>query len=210
LVMPALNFSQARQDDTDLIRTWEVPGTAHADAYNLGIGDTDDGSGRADTLLFNSMVTPPKSIYGGIIKCDLPINAGPHGYVLRSAVASLDEWITTRTPPPKMPRIELDANGGLVVDDVGNARGGIRTPHLDAPIATLTGTGQTGASFCRLFGTTTPFTAAALAKTYPDHQSFVTKWNAAVESAVAAGAVLPPEAEHLKAAAQASAIGGSG
>ena len=40
-----LGFARARQDDTDFIRTWEVPGTAHADVYNLGLGDTDDGSG---------------------------------------------------------------------------------------------------------------------------------------------------------------------
>src|SRR5699024_8752473 len=31
-----LGFAEARQDDTDLIRTWEIAGTAHVDRYMLG------------------------------------------------------------------------------------------------------------------------------------------------------------------------------
>ncbi len=203
-----LGFVRARQPDTDLIRSWEVPGTAHADAYNLGIGDNDDGTGAGDTAMFAAMITPPSSIYGGVITCDLGINAGPHTYVLRSAFAAMSAWVNNGTPPPSMPQIEFDDAGALVLDASGNATGGIRTPHIDVPIARLAGDGQTGESFCRLFGVTQPFSAEQLAAAYPDHATFVAKWNAALDAAVASGAILPSDAEHLGNVAAASTVGG--
>jgi hypothetical protein len=205
-----LDYGRAQQPDTNLIRAWEVPGTAHQDVYGLGVGDSDNGSGAADVALFAALSTPPSSIYGGVITCDSGINAGPHTYVFRSAIAALGAWVVTGRPPPIMPRMELDAKGAVVVDDAGNARGGIRTPHLDVPIAKLSGTGQTGAQFCGLFGTTIPFDSAQLIVAYPDHDTFVTKWNAAIGTAVASGALLLADAENLRAVAQASSIGTPG
>ena len=110
-----------------------------------------------------------------------------------------------------MPRIPLNADKtGVVLDPAGNATGGIRTPHVDVPLAKLSGFGQTGTSFCGLFGTTVPFDAAQLAAAYPDHATFVSKWNAAVDSAVASGALLAADAKQLKAVAEASTIGNPG
>jgi hypothetical protein len=95
-----------------------------------------------------------------------------------------------------------------VLDANGNARGGIRTPHVDTPIATLSGLGQAGSNFCFLFGTTTPFDAAKLMSLYPSHAAFVKAWNAATDRAVKAGFVLPADAKNLMAAAAQSPIGG--
>jgi hypothetical protein len=204
-----LEYAKARQDDTDLIRGWEVPGTAHADAYNLGIGDTDDGSGAGDQALFDAMVEPPDSVYGGVISCDAPINSGPHTYVLRSALRALDHWVRTGEAPPEMPRIELtDDLTDVVADDAGNALGGIRTPHVDAPIAVLSGQGQTGEGFCGLFGTTRPFDAATLAEAYPDHEAFAATWGESLDAAVEAGAILEDDATNLRQVAEGSSIGG--
>jgi hypothetical protein len=202
-----LEYALARQDDTDLIRGWEVAGTSHADAYNLGIGDTDDGSGAGDTALFESMLEPPDSIYGGVIACDLPINAGPQTYVLRAAVHALDSWVRTGEAPPGMPRLEIDEAGtAFVTDEVGNAVGGIRTPQVDAPVAVLSGLGQDGEGFCGLFGTTVPLDAAALAEAYPDHDAFVAAWNESIDAAVEAGVILEPDADHLRSVAEQSTI----
>jgi hypothetical protein len=203
-----LGYARARQDDTDSFRGWEVAGTAHGDAYLLGIGDSDDGSGKGDTALFDAMSNPPKSVDFDVIKCDSPINTGPQTYVARSAVSALREWVRSGTPPPKMPRLELDAKGtGYELDANGNAAGGIRTPQVDVPIAKLSGLGQTGGSFCFLFGTTTPKGPPDLARAYPTHDAFVTAWNASVDDAAAAGAVLPQDAERLRQVAAASTIG---
>lgn len=203
-----LGAAVSRQDDSGRYRAWEVAGTAHADSYLLGVGDPDDGSGAADVEFFNTMITPPDGIYGGVIKCDAPLNTGGQTYVVRAALRALDQWVRTRTAPPSMPRLQLAADSNSYeLDANGNALGGIRTPQVNAPIAALSGLGQSGNGFCGLFGTTKPFDAAKIKAHYPDHTAFVSKWNAAVDSAVAAGGVLSADADHLKAAAAASTIG---
>ena len=95
-----------------------------------------------------------------------------------------------------------------MLDANGNARGGIRTPHVDAPIASLSGLGQTGSSFCFLFGTTAPFDATKLASLYPSHAAFVKAWNAATDRAVKAGFIVAADAKGIKAAAAQSTVGG--
>ena len=204
----SLGYGRARQPDTDRFRGWEVAGTSHADAYMLGIGDSDDGTGAGDTALFHALSAPPSSIYGGIISCDSPINAGPNAYVLRAALRALEGWVRTGEPPPKMPRLHLDAAGtGYETDAHGNATGGIRSPQVDAPLAKLSGLGQKGESFCGLFGTTVPFDGATLRAVYPDHASFVAAWDAAVDAAVASKVLLPADAERLRSVAAVSIIG---
>jgi hypothetical protein len=207
LVGGMLGYARARQPDGPWFASWEMAGTAHVDAYGLGIGDDDDGSGAADQALFEAMLAPPSKVYFGVMTCDAPINAGPHTYVARAALAALMRWARDGTLPPPMPRLELDATGEeLLRDDGGNALGGIRTPPLDAPIATLSGLGQTGGSFCALFGTTVPFTDDELAARYADHAAFVAQWDLAVDAAVDAGAVLAADAPNLRAAAKTSDI----
>ena len=94
-----------------------------------------------------------------------------------------------------------------MLDANGNAAGGIRTPQVDAPIATLSDSGQGGGGFCFLFGSTTPFSSSQLAAAYPDHAAFLQAWDAAVDAAVTSGAVMPADRQHLVDAAQASNVG---
>lgn len=207
LVGDRLAYAEARQPDSEWFAGWEMAGTAHADAYNLGIGDSDDGSGNGDDALFAAMIDPPKSLYFDIISCDRPINAGPHTYVARTALASLATWARSGTAPPPMPQLELDESGNDVVRDAdGNATTGIRTPQVDVPIAALSGLGQSDGSFCSLFGTTVPFSAEQLAERYPDHTAFVAEWNRSVDTAVAAGVLLGADAEQLRRVALESSI----
>ena len=203
-----LQFAPARQPDTRRIRTWEVAGTAHYDTYGLLIGPKDPGDGSFDTPFFDSMVTTITSPYPGNIECKAPINAGPATYVLRAAVAAMQRWVADGTPPPRSPRLRMKGDT-FVLDAEGNAVGGIRTPHVDAPIAALSGLGQSGSNFCFLFGTTKPLDAAKLAALYPSHAAFVKAWNAATDKAVEAGFILPADAKNLETAAAQSTIGGS-
>ena len=202
VVGEALGYRRAFQPDTETFRSWEIAGTAHADAYSLGIGDADNGSGSVELAMFDAMLTPPFDVYGGLLTCDKQINAGPHTYVVRSALVALDTWVRTGTPPPSMP--QLEANGdltGFVLDENGNALGGIRTPHVDVPVAVLSGLGQTGGSFCGLFGTTTPFTAEQRTALYADKADFIAKWTEATERAVEAGVILEADAAAIIASA---------
>jgi hypothetical protein len=191
-----LGYARARQPETDLFRSWEVAGTAHADSYLLGIGDADNGDGAGDAALFQAMLAPSAEIYGGIISCASPINTGPHTYVIRSAVVALDDWIRTGVPPAVRPRIEMRDDVTFARAGNGDVIGGIRTPQVDVPVATLSGIGQTGSSFCFLFGTTTPMPPASYMP--QGKQAFIDSWDAALEDAMALGAIVPADAEHLR------------
>jgi hypothetical protein len=92
-------------------------------------------------------------------------------------------------------------------DSVGNVLGGIRTSYVDAPVAVLSGEGQTGDILCSLFGTTQLLDSTTLMGLYPDHPTFVSEVNASVDNAVQNGFLLQPDGDLIKSWAQGSAYG---
>lgn len=83
------------------------------------------------------------------------------------------------------------------LDDNGNVLGGIRTPAVDAPVATLSGLGQTGTTFCGIFGTTTPLTSEQLEALYGSHGGFVSAWSRSTLRSAAAGYLRPKDAFNI-------------
>ena len=188
----------ARQPDSARYRLWEVAGTADFDQYGLMGGATDTGRQSSVTAWFDSMLHPTNQPSPGFT-CGSPINSGPQTFVLRAAVAHLDRWVARGTPPPIGPRWETVSTAPVTyaVDADGIVRGGIRTPAVDAPVALLSGLGQTGTTFCFLFGTTTPFTPEQLEARYGTPGGFVWAWGRATWDATAAGFLVPEDAVHL-------------
>jgi len=122
-------------------------------------------------------------------------------------VAQLNHWARSGTPAPAAPLIKI-RNGKYVTDRFGNAVGGVRTPAVQVPAATLTGLGNTGSNpLCFLLGTTTPLTAARLAKLYPNHAVYVLATERAAAQDERAGFLLPADEQQIDAAAAASEIG---
>jgi hypothetical protein len=190
-----LGYLPDRQADAAHFRLWEVAGTAHADTYTLQVGFDDVGdSPDVAAIVVTSDPIP------GVIECGSPINSGPQHFVLDSAVSALVRWVRLGLPPPHAPRLETVPGPvpAYALDEHGNVKGGIRTAHVDAPIATLSGLGQTGGAFCAIFGTTKPFDAATLAALYPAHQDYVSAVAAATDSAHAAGFVNAADADLIK------------
>lgn len=203
-----LNYQAARQPDSRGFRDWEVAGTAHADTYFLGTGFTDNGNGAAGLVELNAMLNPPSSSLG--FTCAKPLNTGPAHYIVDTAHYALNRWVTAGVPPRRAPRLSVTVTGttpALVLDGNGNAKGGIRTPQVDAPVAMLSGLGQTGASFCFLFGTTTPFAADKLKALYPTHNAFVRRWAASAITETVRGFIRPADTVELIMAASASTVG---
>jgi hypothetical protein len=179
-----LNYHPARQPDAERFRLWEVAGTAHADAYLLGP--------IADSL-----------------GCAAPINSGPHHFVVKAALRSLDTWVRTGEAPPEAPRLDVDATPAFARDQDGNAQGGIRTPQLDVPVATLSGDATESASVaCLLMGSTTPLTAERLGELYPSADDYLEAYTQAADEAIESGFVLNDDREALLADADPSAIPG--
>jgi hypothetical protein len=195
-----LGYYLARQPDSDSFRLWEVAGTAHADTYTVTVGSMDLGdSPEAAKILVTANPIPQ-------IQCGLPMNSGPQHFVLNAAIAALNRWVREGIAPPMAPRIEM--NGSTIVRDAyGNALGGIRTPYVDVPIATLSGEGQGGSVLCILFGTTTLFPAEVLMSLYADQEAYVAAVEESADAAVQAGFLLPTDAELVKAAAALTELG---
>jgi hypothetical protein len=141
------------------------------------------------------------------MQVNAPINAGPQQhYVLQAALAHLDRWAAGGAPAPEAPRLELGEGGSpLALDELGIAKGGLRSPWVDAPTAVLSGFGQSGSEFAFLFGTTRPFDAATLARLYPGGRGErLARFRDASEQALARGHLLEADAAEIEGLAAAT------
>jgi hypothetical protein len=176
----ALGYAPAQQPNTNRIRTWEVAGTSHADAYEVG--------GAASLL-----------------GCTTPVNNGPQHTVVQAAFAAFNRWVDHGTPPPSPPRFRLSSTDPavLALDSHGNVIGGVRTPAVDVPISTLSGAAPPGTNaLCSLFGESTPFTPAMLAGLYPTKADYLTAYKASLDKSIAGGYILPADRATLLAQAE--------
>jgi hypothetical protein len=195
----ALGYLAARQDDDASFVLWEIAGTSHVDCYALTTSALDSPNTSIDELA--ALWIPSAEVMGTML--DAPVNAGPQHYVMNAALAALDRWVRDGSRPAAASRLEV-ADGAFVTDDLGIARGGIRTPHVDVPTALLTGMGNGGAPAAFLSGATRPFDAATLAACYPSRADYLARFDAATDAAVAAGFVLTADADEIKAIAAAN------
>jgi hypothetical protein len=176
-----LGYAPAQQPDTKRIRTWEVAGTSHADAYEVG---------------------PALSILG----CTSPVNTGPQHTVVQAAFAAFNKWVDDGTSPPSPPRLTLASSDppSLALDSHGNVIGGVRTPAVDVPVATLSGAPAPGANaICSLFGQTVAFSPATLTSLYQTRSNYLATYTASLNKAIKAGFVLPADRPALLAQAEA-------
>lgn len=190
-----------------LFRLWEVAGSSHFDYYGLAIGPNDIGNGQGAIENLAAMQNPTNSPPGGFT-CSLPINTGGTHWVLDAAVSSLNRWVVNGRPPPQPPYLGTTQSSPVVFahDAYGNVLGGVRSPQVDAPVATLSGIGNSPA-FCSLFGTTVPFSSSQLATLYPSHTAFVFRWTLATVFDAFHGYLVPQDAVELINSALASHIG---
>jgi hypothetical protein len=204
----------ARQSDSDTFRQWEAAGTSHFDTYGLTIGPSDVGDGQGAVANLAAMQNPT-NVPGPGGLCTLAINTGGAHWLLDAAIYWLNQWVTNGTAPPRGQPLQTVTTSPFVYakDANGNALGGVRSPQVDAPIATLAGIGNTPANgsaisqFCGLFGSTVPFTPDHLAALYKNHGQFVSAWGQATQNLVKDGFLLKPDANELTQSAVHSKVG---
>jgi hypothetical protein len=188
-----LGYAHARQPDSELVRTWEVAGTAHADAQ-----------------LLRAVIGGPRDpSVGSLLGCDNSINTGPQREVLQAALQHVVEWTGGGAAPPKGARVELDDGDDVVIarDEHGIALGGVRNPLVDVPVATLSGDPPGGGTvedllggengICALFGQTVPFDKAELVDRYGTADEYLEQFRASADEAVDEGYLLQAEADAL-------------
>jgi hypothetical protein len=184
-VLGLLGYYPARQPDNDHLRVWEVAGSAHADAFQIG-----------------SMA--------GNLGCSVPVNDGQQVFVLRAALRHLQDWVTGGSAPPLGTPLDDDSSSAkptYKTDAVGNVTGGVRTPAVDAPTSRLSGIAPSDESvICILFGSTTPLTSDQLHTVYSSKDDYTAKYAKATDAAIAAGFATPDDRDQMVKDADPSAI----
>lgn len=183
-----LGFLPARQPDSDSVRTWEVAGTAHADAYSLFASGLERDAGA-----------------GTILGCETPINDGPQHETLSAAVFHLIGWVVDGVLPPVSPLLDVDGDA-LVRDELGIATGGVRTPVVDAPLRLLSGEPGPDGGACFLFGQSVPFDDGVIASLYGSLDDWVGAAQTAADFAVESGWLLAEDAATMLDEANAFAV----
>jgi hypothetical protein len=176
----ALGYAGARQPNTSRIRTWEIAGTSHADAYLVGSA-------------------------AGILGCTAAINNGPQHNVVEAGFTAFSAWVVDGKPPPTPSPFHLAATTPvtLVTDSHGNVIGGVRTPAVDVPVSTLSGMGPAGSTtLCALFGSTTPFTQQTLVSLYHTKSHYLAAYKTSLDRAIGMGYVLKADRAAFVAQAQ--------
>jgi hypothetical protein len=147
--------------------------------------------------------------------CTLPVTDFHAGAFTALALNHLVNWIARGVTPPRAPYIEVDQNTAgdgsqLALDELGNAKGGIRNVWVDVPIATygVFGKGKTPAQdrLCQLAGTEVPLPEAALRKLYRNKEDYTSRVNRRLDELVKAGWFLPEYVESVRADVKATPI----
>ena len=175
-----LGYAPAQQPNTDKIRTWEIAGTSHADAYFVGAASS-------------------------VLGCTTPVNSGPQHNVVEAAFTAFDKWVDNGTPPPSPPPFHLSSThpAALALDAHGNVIGGVRTPAVDVPVSTLSGAPAPGSNaICGLFGSTVAFSPTELASLYGTKTNYIAQYTKSLDKAIASGFILSADKASLLAQAE--------
>jgi len=152
------------QPDSEVLRTWQVAGAAHADRTFL------------DAVQINAdrdgvPVTDPAT-------CAMPAGSEVRfAHVVNRAHDLMVSWIRRGTAPAMSPAVQLIGDAPprqIARDEFGLALGGIRIADIEVPVGLNTGV-NSGPAFCVLFGTHIDFDAETLQRLYPSRASYVRK-----------------------------------
>lgn len=176
--------------DADNYRQWEVAGASHAD-----FGFTS----QIQVMIARGDVLQTSPV------CDRPApSIIPKRYAYHAAWDHMVRWVEDGVAPPIAPRIEF-ADGQIVRDEQGNARGGIALSE-HAVATGYNGTGNSGGLFCGLFGVSEPFDAAQLSALYRNHGTYVSAVAKANNANRAAGFLTSTDSAESTQQAAASAV----
>lgn len=172
-----MGFAPARQPDSERVVTWEIAGSAHADVFQLGE-------------------------FAPFVDCGGPINSGQQAFVLRAALRHLLAWVAGGTRPPSAPPVEM-VDDEVIIDDWGHARGGVRTPAVDAPVERLVGAPLPDAQpICMLLGRTIEVSPAALEARWTSRQEYLDAYREVTDRLIGEGFLLAEDREEILADAR--------
>jgi hypothetical protein len=191
--------ADTRRPDSDVkgdqFRRYELPGASHFDWWQYNYPAIADLAAAGVPPLSDHWLFPNE--------CQpyhVAMNDFPQPYLFAGAFANLEAWVRHGTAPPRAPVIELRGEDA-VVDEFGNARGGVRTPWVDVPVATFHPVMEGGGSTpfrCDDNGYWTPLPWQRLDQVYGGYQGYATRFLAAVDRMAAERWVTAADAQKIK------------
>jgi hypothetical protein len=174
-----------RQPDTELFRYWESAGTCHVSAQAQR-----DRRNKSERDEIRAM------------PLNEAINRIPMVPLYDSAYHHMHHWLTDGTPPPSQPKVEFAGEPPAVVrDEDGIARGGIRLPQAEVPLAQNSTIPLTDDIYAVLGGSSHAFPREKVHARYGSQAAFLAQFQAAAARAVEAGVLLPRDVPALVAEA---------
>ncbi|HTN81167.1 MAG TPA: alpha/beta hydrolase domain-containing protein [Acidimicrobiales bacterium] len=179
--LEAIACYNVRQPDTDRLRWWESAGTCHVSEQGQ----------RARSPKYVRDFGAPMQVAAGI-------NRIPMIPLFDAATRHMHEWVNGGAPPPVQPRIEFTGDPAEIVRDAdGIAKGGIRLPQVEVPIAVNSAIPVVADIFGILGGSSHPFSADDVIARYGDRAGFLAAFTAAARRAASAGVLLPRDVDAL-------------
>lgn len=135
--------------------------------------------------------------------CPLPTSDVPHPEIARAVLANLKAWADGGPPPPKAPPLTAKPDGSIVRDANGNPLGGIRIAEFEQPLASYGPYGGGDRPECVARGrrphfVRQDFDGAALRQRYGTVESYVARYDAAIDRLVGERWLLAKDAAALK------------
>jgi hypothetical protein len=181
----ALSCYGVWQPDTDRSRYWEVAGASHVSLQVIR-----SSAPRLERDFGLSMPIDDDTMGG--------VNQVSMAPVVDAALDHLNRWLRDGTVPPVQPRIAFEDQPPAVVRDVdGIARGGIRLPSVEVPVAHNIAIQKSPDVFARLMGSHEPFSAERLHELYPTREEYLARFERAARAAEAASVILPRDVEAM-------------
>jgi hypothetical protein len=193
-------FARRREDSDapgDRYRLYEIAGAAHADGSFYPYIPSVEDQRKTGFDAFLAFWPFPNQCEQEISLLRVPIMP----YALNAAFANLTRWVRDGVPAPRAERVAVE-NGGtpqarVVLDQAGNAVGGVRTPYVDVPVATYH-TSTPGEGLCRNLGRREAFGWARLNTLYGSPQGYAARVSESVDRLVRERWLLESDGRRIK------------
>jgi hypothetical protein len=176
----------------------------------IGYRDDSDGPSRyrhyeiaGDSHVGMRGITDPLKVFstlGNAIRPGEHLSQFPAAELMIPITQNLVDWLTKGTPPPRAARIEV-ANGEIVRDAVGNAKGGVRSPYVDLPTVRYIAAAPLAPGenpFRRLIGLEEPIAPDRLRTMYGSRENYLRRFDAQIDQMLAGRWLFAEDAARLK------------
>jgi hypothetical protein len=189
----------------DLFRRYEIAGAPHVDPWEqLSFASHADVARAHGRLSDNEeQVCSPHAVEPS----DFPVR-----HAFDAAWHILAQWVHGKIDAPHAPWLDmvpdserLTPDKMFALDSLGNAKGGVRMPVIEAPTARWIGA-KAGAFICLFHGYKIPFAHAQLRSLYADHAVYVAKVRASAEALVRDRWLTPADASEAVRQAERAAV----